>query len=491
MISNRINGKRTKIVATIGPTSRDEDTLRQMIRIGLDVARINFSHGDHETHGKAIDDVRRIAKEEGAVVAILCDIQGPKIRIGKIASEPIHLTPGDTITLTLDEADGTNNIVQLPHPEFIRDITPGMQLLLDDGKLEFLVKSTTPRSLICEVVIPGELTSRKGVMAPKARLTLSAITEKDRADVEFALSKNTEYLAMSFVRSEDDIREMRWLIRHLGGETAIVAKIEKHEALENIEKIIEASDAIMVARGDLGVETPAEEVPFHQKRIIRLCNDAAKPVITATQMLNSMVDNPRPTRAEASDVYNAILDGTDAVMLSNESASGMYPVRSVETMVNIAAIAEQNINHLHPVAEQEASVVSSEGREAISDAISQATAEIAQSLNCKAIVTSTLSGYTTRHVAKERPRTPILCVTPNETTYRRMALVWGVSPLLVPEFNTIDDMLGVVVRAAHNHQLVDIGDMLVIIAGVPFGISGQTNFLKVHIVGSTGELEQR
>ncbi len=490
MISTRINGKRTKIVATIGPTSRDEDTLRQMIRIGLDVARINFSHGDHETHGKAIDDVRRIAKEEGAVVAILCDIQGPKIRIGKIANEPIHLTPGDTITLTLDEADGTNNVVQLPHPEFVRDITPGMQLLLDDGKLEFLVKSTTPRALICEVIIPGELTSRKGVMAPKARLTLSAITEKDRADVEFALSKNTEYLAMSFVRSEDDIREMRWLIRHLGGETAIVAKIEKHEALENIEKIIEASDAIMVARGDLGVETPAEEVPFHQKRIIRLCNDAAKPVITATQMLNSMVDNPRPTRAEASDVYNAILDGTDAVMLSNESASGMYPVRSVETMVNIAAIAEQNIGHLSS-AQRDTSQFDNEGREAISDAISQATAEIAQSLNCRAIVTSTLSGYTTRHVARERPHTPILCVTPNETTYRRMALVWGVSPLLVPEFNTIDDMLGVVVRAAHNHQLVDIGDMLVIIAGVPFGISGQTNFLKVHIVGSTGELEQR
>jgi len=490
LTNNRINGKRTKIVATIGPTSRDEDTLRQLIRTGVDVARINFSHGDHETHGKAIDDVRRIAQEEGAVVAILCDIQGPKIRIGKIASEPIHLTPGDKITLTLDEADGTNNVVQLPHPEFVRDITPGMQLLLDDGKLEFLVKSTTPRSLICEVVIPGELTSRKGVMAPKARLTLSAITEKDRADVEFALSKNTEYLAMSFVRSEDDIREMRWLIRHLGGETAIVAKIEKHEALENIEKIIEASDAIMVARGDLGVETPAEEVPFHQKRIIRLCNEAAKPVITATQMLNSMVDNPRPTRAEASDVYNAILDGTDAVMLSNESASGMYPVRSVETMVNIAAIAEQNI--IHPTnMERVISPSSTEGREAISDAISKSTAEIAESLKCKAIVTSTLSGYTTRHVAKERPHTPIICVTPNETTYRRMALVWGVSPLLVPEFSTIDDMLGIVVRAAHNNKMVEAGDMLVIIAGVPFGISGQTNFLKVHIVGESGELEKR
>ncbi len=488
MISNRINGKRTKIVATIGPTSCDEETLREMIRTGLDVARINFSHGDHETHGKAIDDVRRIAYEEGAVVSVLCDIQGPKIRIGMIANEPLHLDAGDKITLTLDDADGSNNVVQLPHPEFVRDISAGMQLLLDDGKLEFVVRATTPRSLMCEVVVPGDLTSRKGVTAPNARLTLSAITDKDRADVEFALSKNTEYIAMSFVRSEDDIREMRWLIRHLGGNAAIVAKIEKHEALENIEKIIEASDGIMVARGDLGVETPAEEVPFHQKRIIRLCNAAAKPVITATQMLNSMVDNPRPTRAEASDVYNAILDGTDAVMLSNESASGQYPVRAVETMVNIAAIAEQNITRPgNP--DRTITTPNAEGREAVSDAISQATTQIAQVLNCKAIVTSTMSGYTTRRVAKERPHTPIICVTPNETAYRRMALVWGVFPLLVPEFTTIDEMLGVVVRAAHNNKLVEPGDLLVIIAGVPFGIGGQTNFLKVHVVGESGELE--
>lgn len=486
-----MNGKRTKIVATIGPTSREEETLRQMIRAGVNVARINFSHGDHETHGKAIDDVRRIAQEEGEVVAILCDIQGPKIRIGKIANEPLNLKPGDAITLTLDPANGTDNVVTLPHPEFVKDIAAGMELLIDDGKLEFMVKATTGRSLICEVVVPGLLTSRKGVMAPKARLTLSAITDKDRTDVEFALSKNTEYLAMSFVRSEDDIREMRWLIRHLGGETAIVAKIEKHEALENIEQIIEASDAIMVARGDLGVETPAEEVPFHQKRIIRLCNAAAKPVITATQMLNSMIDNPRPTRAEASDVYNAILDGTDAVMLSNESASGLYPVRSVETMVKIAAIAEQNI--MRPNSPSDRTIVkpNTEGREAISDAISQATTQIAEALNCKAIVTSTMSGYTARRVAKERPSTPILCVTPNETTFRRMALVWGVTPLFVPEFATIDEMIGIVVRAAHNNRLVEAGDTLVIIAGVPFGIGGQTNFLKVHNVGESGELELR
>jgi pyruvate kinase len=482
----RIDGKRTKIVATIGPSSRDENMLRQMIRAGMNVARINFSHGDHETHRKAIEDVRRIAAEEQVVVALLCDIQGPKIRIGRIAKEPLMLERGDPITLTLDEGDGTNNVVNIPHPEFVRDIKQGMQLLIDDGKLEFVVRSTTSRSLVCEVVVGGALTSRKGVTAPNARLTLSAITEKDRADVEFAIRQNADYIAMSFVRSEDDIREMRWLIRYLGGDAHIIAKIEKHEALENIEQIVNASDGVMVARGDLGVETPAEEVPFHQKRIINLCNAAAKPVITATQMLNSMVDNPRPTRAEASDVYNAILDGTDAVMLSNETASGSYPVESVETMANIAAIAEQNI-----LAEPETGMMKMnvEDGEAVSDAISKATTQIAATLHCKAIVTSTVTGYTARRVAKERPKTPILCVTPNEVTYRRMALVWGVVPLIAPEFSTIDEMLRTVVRAAHSTGMINNGDTLVIIAGVPARVGGQTNFLKIHVVGESGELQ--
>ena len=484
----RIDGKRTKIVATIGPTSHDETLLRQMIRAGMNVARINFSHGDHAIHGETIDNVRRIAAEEGAVVAILCDIQGPKIRIGKIENEPIMLEPGDQITLTLDPASGENNVVTLPHPEFVRDIKEGMQLLLDDGKLEFLVRQATARSLICEVVIGGALTSRKGVTAPTAHLTLSAITDKDREDVKFALSKNTEYLAMSFVRSEDDIREMRWLIRHLGGDTAIIAKIEKHEALENIDEIISASDGVMVARGDLGVETPAEEVPYHQKRIIRICNTQAKPVITATQMLNSMVDNPRPTRAEASDVYNAILDGTDAVMLSNETASGLYPVRAVETMANIAAIAERHILSDKSIESYQITRPEVDGRESISDAVSQATTQIADALSCKAIVTSTLTGYTTRRVAKERPKTPIICVTPNEVTHRRMALVWGVSPIMEPEFNSIDEMMGIVVRAAAAADMVQHGDVLVLIAGVPFRVGGQTNFLKIHVVGEAGEL---
>ena len=486
MSVSRIQTKRTKIVATIGPSSQDEQIIRRMIRAGMDVARINFSHGDHETHGATIASVRRIAYEEGVVVAIMCDIQGPKIRIGKVPNEPMMLNQGDKITLALNGSGG-DRVIPLPHPEFIQDIKPETHLLLDDGQIELIVRQATTTELVCEVLVGGPLSSRKGVMAPNAHLSLSAITDKDREDIQFALSQNTDYIAMSFVRTENDIRELRWLVKHLGGNTAVVAKIEKHEALENIEAIIDASDAVMVARGDLGLEIPPQEVPFYQKQIINLCNIAGKPVITATQMLSSMVDNPRPTRAEASDVYNAILDGSDAVMLSNETASGHYPVEAVDMMAHIARIAEQRF----PTSRNQERRVykpNVEGREAISDAVSQAGCEIAEALNAKALVTLTLTGYTTRRVAKERPRTPIVCITPSEVTLRRMALTWGVLPLLIPQFNNMDEMTNVVVRTAYDAKLVERGDSLVIIAGVPFGIGGQTNFLKIHQVGELGEL---
>lgn len=482
-----LNSKHTKVVATIGPASKDPETIRQMIRAGMDVARINFSHGTHETHAQNIATIRQVAEEEHAVIAILCDIQGPKIRIGQVAGGEMPVESGDMLTLTLDEVPGDNGIISLPHPEFIKDISVDTRLLLDDGNLEFVVKETTTRTIVAEVVIGGVLKSRKGVSAPNAKLTLSAITEKDRADVEFALRQQTDYIAMSFVRTADDIRQLRWLMNFFGHEAAIIAKIEMREALDNIEEIIAVSDGIMVARGDLGVETPAERVPLEQKRIIKLCNKAAKPVITATQMLESMTRNPRPTRAEASDVYNAIIDGTDAIMLSAESASGDYPIRAVEVMTNIALSAEQYLwdNRTNG---QHFSVIKQEGIEGISNAISEATFHISEALNPTAVVTTTLSGYTTRRVAKERPRTPILCMTPNSTTYRRMALVWGVLPLLVPEFSTIDEMLSIIVRAAHDAKLVRRGDTLVIIAGVPFGVAGQTNLLKVHRVGEAGEI---
>jgi pyruvate kinase len=483
-----LSSKHTKIVATLGPASHDPETIRAMIRAGMDVARINFSHGDHESHGKVIDMVREVADDENAVVAILCDIQGPKIRIGQIADEPLELEEGDKITLTLDEeADGTDNVVSLPHPEFLKDISAGTRLLLDDGNLQFDVESSTGRQLRCSVVIGGPLKSRKGVSAPNAKLTLSAITDKDKHDIEFALKKECDFLAMSFVRSADDIRQLRWMINFFGGDTAVIAKVEMREALENIREIISVCEGIMVARGDLGVETPAEEVPYEQKRIIKLCNDAAKPVITATQMLESMTQNPRPTRAEASDVYNAIVDGTDAVMLSAESAAGEYPIRAVEVMSSIARTAEKHIWETRsPTTSFNA--LYTDGDEGISNVIGEATFHVSEALQPDAIITTTLSGYTARRVAKERPRTPILCMTPNAQTLRRMALVWGVLPLIVPEFSTIDDMIGITIRAAHDASLIHRGDIVVIIAGVPFGVGGQTNLMKVHRVGEAGEL---
>ncbi len=481
-----LDSKHTKIVATIGPASRQPETLRAMIRGGMNVARINFSHGDHQMHGETIDNIRRLAAEEGTTVGLLCDIQGPKIRIGELQDEPVMLEIGDSITLTLDDLVGKKGIVSLPHPEFLRDIEAGASLLLDDGNLQFSVLRTDGRNLDCKVVVGGPLKSRKGVSAPNARLTLSAITDKDSEDIEFALAKDCDYMAMSFVRSANDIHELKALMRKLGKQSAVIAKIEMGEALEKIEEIIAVCDGIMVARGDLGIETPAEEVPFHQKRIIKLCNEAAKPVITATQMLESMTDNPRPTRAEASDVYNAILDGTDAIMLSAESASGRYPVRAVEVMSEIASIAEQNLSDER--AAQANNHFAGEATEDISDAISKATTEISQAIKPKAIVTTSMSGYTTRRVAKQRPSAPILCMTPITTTQRRMALVWGVTPLQIQEFATIDEMISIIVRTAHEKRLVDRGDRLVIIAGVPFGIDGQTNLIKIHTVGEEGEI---
>ncbi len=479
--------KHTKIVATIGPASREPEVLREMIRAGMNVARINFSHGDHATHGKVIEHIRRISAEEDSVVAILCDIQGPKIRLGKFAPEPMMLAIGDTITLTTDDVIGSNGVVSLPHPEFVQDIRAGTTLLLDDGNLQFRVRETDGRNLVCNVVVGGALKPRKGVSAPNARLTLSAITDKDHEDIKFALAQDCDYIAMSFVRSADDIRELKMMMAELGKDAAIIAKIEMGEALENIEAIIEICDGIMVARGDLGIETPAEEVPYHQKRIIKLCNAAAKPVITATQMLESMTDNPRPTRAEASDVYNAILDGTDAIMLSAESASGSYPVRSVEVMSEIATIAERNLQSFRAPSVADSFRGSQAGADS-SIAISRATFEISEAIQPKAIVTTSMSGYTTRRVAKERPKTPILCMTPMANTYRRMALVWGVTPLLVAEFTTVDEMVSIIIRAAHDKGLVKRGDRLVIIAGVPFGIDGRTNLIKIHTVGEEGEI---
>jgi pyruvate kinase len=481
--------KRTKIVATIGPASQDIGMLRAMIRAGMDVARINFSHGEHEVHARNIANIRHVADQENAVVAIMADLQGPKLRLGNLIQDPVEVTEGDVLTLTSrTELDPEKPFeIPMPHPDVLRDLKLGDRLLVDDGQLEFVVQGKLGGDVTVEVVTGGHLHSRKGVSLPDTALTLSSITEQDRENVRFALEQGVDYIAMSFVRSADDMRELRWLLRHLEGDAALIAKIEKAEAIANFDDILEQSDGIMVARGDLGVETPAERVPVHQKNIIHRCNEAGKPVITATQMLNSMIENPRPTRAEASDVANAIFDGTDAVMLSGETAVGKYPLQSVEMMVRIAHIAEmylQEHEELH-LGKMTLEALRTEKRRTVPAAISHVTSELSHMLDAKLIVAGTWSGYTARRVARERPSTPILAVTPNRTTYNRLALVWGVKPMLVNEFKTIDEMVDLVVKTARDNGLVVMDDLIIIIGGVPFGLGGQTNFLKVMRVGET------
>ena len=461
--------------------------LRALIRAGMDVARINFSHGSHEIHARNIANIRRLALEEHAVVAIIADLQGPKIRLGELVQDPLELTEGDRITLTpralLDEEKPF--LVPLPHADVLRDLKLGDRLLIDDGQLEMRVSAKQGEDVTCEVVTGGELHSRKGVSIPNSSLSMSSITERDREDVRFAIEQGVDYIAMSFVRSAEDLRELRWLVHHLQGEVGLIAKIEKAEAINNFEAILDQADGIMVARGDLGVETPAERVPVHQKEIIRRCNQVGKPVITATQMLNSMIDIPRPTRAEASDVANAIIDGTDAVMLSGETAIGKYPLQSVEMMARIAQIAEEYLRehpelHVGKVSREE---LREEQRRSVAAAISYATSEVAGMLDAQVIVASTWSGYTARRVARERPSTPIVAVTPSQATYTRLALIWGVMPILVDVFSTIDEMVGVVMKTPQVREMLTPGDLMLIIGGVPFGHGGQTNFLKVMEFG--------
>ncbi len=468
---------RTKIVCTVGPACDTDDYIRAMIRAGMSVARVNFSHGDHATHQTRIDRVRRLAREEHAVVAILGDLQGPKLRVGHIASGSVMTQAGQEITLTLREVPGDQREVNLPHPELVHAVQAGQRLLLDDGQLEFVVTGATDTDLRCKVITGGPLGSHKGVSAPGAKLPLSVLSEKDRADARFAVEHQLDFIALSFVRGGDDVCELRDLLESFGSKIPIVTKIEKAEALDHFDEILTCSDAIMIARGDLGVETPAESVPVVQKRLIRRCNARGIPVITATQMLNSMIASPRPTRAEASDVANAIYDGTDAVMLSGETASGQYPLEAVQTMARIAAITEQDFPYenwlTHEVVMHSTSV----------EAIGRATVEIAQEVSAKAIVTSTLTGNTARLISRFRPRPPIIATTPSEVVQRQLALVWGVIPMRVPESQSTDNMIETAARCAIEAKLAQPGDTLVITAGIPITGRNRTNMLKVHVIG--------
>jgi len=468
---------KTKIVCTIGPASCERDVLRELIREGMDVARINFSHGTHAEHEATISQVRQAATEAKAVVAIMADLQGPKLRIGRLA-EHLQLSVGDWVSFTDQPADGSHNVLPLPHPEVISGARVGQRLLLDDGAIELEIREVRPLALVCIVAVGGRLTSHKGVAVPDGVIAISALTDKDRVDAKFAVSQGVDFLALSFVRSPDDVRELRSLLRSYGpdGERVhIVAKIESRHAVERFAEILPLVNAVMVARGDLGVELSPQEVPLHQKEIIRRCNWAGVPVITATQMLQSMIESPRPTRAEASDVANAILDGTDAVMLSAETAAGRFPVEAVQMIREISTVVEDRmlerttgfpkpIEHVHPV----------------TDAICDATAQIAAELDVQLIATATWSGYTARQIARKRPKQAIVAFTPDPIVQRQLALVWGVSPLLVPAFENTDSLLEVVSRTLIDGGDGHPGDWIILTGGFPVGGGGKTNFIKVH-----------
>lgn len=468
---------RTKIVCTIGPTSSSLTMLEQLIRAGMNVARLNFSHGTQAEHGEVIANIRRLAEQLERPLAILQDLAGPKIRIGPLKDGTIQLKPQAIFTLTSRDVLGDDQQVSITYPDLSKEVKSGDTLLLSDGALELKVLETSLEDITCQVIVGGTLSSRKGINLPTSTIKTPSLTEKDKEDLIFGIQQGVDYVALSFVRSAADVQEARRFIQQYGVAIPIIAKIEKHEALKNIDEIIEAVDGIMVARGDLGVETPLEKVPLVQKMLIRKSNQAGKPVITATQMLRSMVDSPRPTRAEVTDVANAILDGTDAVMLSEETASGSYPVQAVEMMVKIAEDAESGRPFDVRLRRSEGM-----GIKLLPEAVSHAACSLAEDIGAAAIITCTQSGGTARLVAKYRPRQPILSPTPIVTTYRQLALVWGVIPILTEELKSTDDMIEKVFLASLKSGLVRLGERVVITAGVPVGVPGTTNLVKVKVL---------
>lgn len=464
---------RTKIVATIGPASSNPETIRRMLAVGMTVARVNFSHGDHESHRKTINMLRRVAEEDGKILAILGDLQGPKLRLGNVRSGGIQLNLGDEVVLT--PHPGQPAMIHFPHPDLIETVKPGARLVIGDGEVEFTVAEKRGDTLRCLVTVAGLLEARKGVNAPGTDLAISSITDKDQDDLAFICEMELDYVALSFVRTAADILELRDLMKAHGANIPIIAKIEKSEAIDHLEDIRDVTDGMMVARGDLGIDMPPQEVPLLQKRIISCCNAVGKPVITATQMLQSMVAHPRPTRAEASDVANAILDGTDAVMLSGETASGQYPVEAVRMMQQISEMTEQAFPYDLWRSRRWKNI----NRPTVTEAISAATCDVAEEVGARVIVSTTMSGYTAQQIARHRPVTPIIAVSPLERTQRRLALVWGVECVRVPNYSSTDKMLEQSVTAVQPFGL-NTGDKMVITAGVPFGSSGLTNLIQVH-----------
>jgi pyruvate kinase len=470
--------KKTKIVCTIGPTSESPEILKKLLLHGMNVARLNFSHGTHAEHLKRIHSIRQASLETGIEVAIMLDTKGPEIRLGVIKDNQTVLEEGQQVKLTVSEWEGTRERIQVNYPGLVNEVVPGNKILIDDGLLTLEVQAVAGDDIVCLVLNGGPVSSRKGVNIPGVNIQLPSITPQDVEDIMFGIANKVDFIAASFVRQAEDVLAIRQILEENEADIHIIAKIETQAAVKNMAEIMKVCEGIMVARGDLGVEIPPEEVPLVQKRIIELCNQEAKPVITATQMLESMVRNPRPTRAEASDVANAIFDGTDAIMLSGETAAGNYPVEAVKVMAAIASRAEKAMEQQEVKGKKE-----TEPSHTITDSISFATCAIAEDLGAAAIITSTKSGSTARMVSKYRPAAPIYAATPSEAVARKLLLVWGVKSVLVTETEGTDEMFKETVAKCTMKGLISTGDLVVITAGVPVGVPGTTNLLKVHIVG--------
>jgi len=472
--------RKTKIVATLGPATDNPDVLRGMIAAGLDVARFNFSHGTHEEHRKRIEQMRIACKENGAIIALLADTKGPEIRLDVFKEGKVELVAGNLFTLTSESVEGDDTIASISYADLSREISPGATILIDDGLVELRVESISGKNINTRVVIGGPVSNRKGVNVPNVNLDFPYISAKDRSDLRFFVENGFDFIAASFVRSAEDIQEIREELHRLDSNNniRIIAKIENASGVKNIDSILSVSDGLMVARGDMGVELAFEEVPILQKVLIKKAVSQGKPVITATQMLESMVVNSRPTRAEAADVANAVYDGTSALMLSGETAAGRYPIESIITMARIAERIERDIDYRHRVKDADYRTETS-----VTNAISHATVTTAHDLRIAAILTVSMSGDTARNVAKFRPECPIIACTPDPVVQRQLKLVWGVVPLLTEKEADTTTMFNHAVETAQKTGLIKTGDVVVLTAGVPVGSSGTTNMLKVHVVG--------
>ena len=467
--------RKTKIVCTIGPASEKEETLRELIRAGMNVARLNFSHGDHAGHAQKLERIRKVSREMNIPVAALLDTKGPEIRLGNFEGGKTELKEGQKFILTTEEVAGNAQRASVTYKNLVHDVKPHSRVLIDDGLIEMEVESVTGTDIVCTVKNGGPVSDHKGINVPGTVLTMPFINEKDRADILFGCEMGFDFIAASFVRCKQDILEIRKILEEQGSRIQIIAKIENLQGIENLEEILEAADGIMVARGDMGVEIPMEEVPIIQKRMIRQAVMAGKHVITATQMLDSMIHHPRPTRAEITDVANAIYDGTTAIMLSGETASGSYPVEAVRTMARIAERTERDIDYRVRVRRPGDNMLAQD----ITSSICHAVCHVASELNVKAIITVTMSGFTSAMIARYKPQCPIIGCTTGRLIWRQMNLQWGVHPLLIAQESIAEDLFREAIAAAKNAGYVQKGDTVVLTAGVPLGISGNTNMLRV------------